>query len=105
MVFEPGSSLSAFPRFMYSLPPSCHAIRVGSFRCERLVEGLQERRIAERLHQAFDGAALLQVSSNRLVPMGGDEDDRDLHAAVGEHPLQIEAGHSWHGDVQYQAMG
>src|ERR1700731_2573191 len=45
------------------------------------IEGLKQRRVAERLEQAFHGTLLEQALIDGLIGLSGDEDDRNLLAA------------------------
>src|ERR1700686_2889363 len=69
------------------------------------IERLAQSRGAEWLEQALHGTPSEQAWTNALVLVSGDEDDRNLFPAKRQLPLEIEAGHARHGDIEDQTSG
>ncbi len=69
------------------------------------IDRLKQRRITEWLKQALHGALFEQARADRVIPVGGDENDRNVLSTKRQFPLEIGSGHARHGDVKDQASG
>src|SRR5262249_10028736 len=69
------------------------------------LERLQQRRLAEGLEQACHGPLGEQAGRVGLIAVRGDEDDRNRVSAPRQFPLELEAGHARHGDVEEETLG
>src|ERR1700680_1663144 len=69
------------------------------------IERLTQRRVAEWLEQALHGTLFEQAWTDGLIPVSGDEDDRNLLPAQRQLALKVGAGHAGHGNVEDQASG
>ena len=54
------------------------------------------------LVEEADGSGVQCAGPNGLVGMGGDENNRNVKAAMRQMILQVDAAHVWHLDVKYQ---
>src|SRR5260370_1340841 len=69
------------------------------------IECLAQSCIAKRLEEALHSARAEQAWANGLVTMRRDEDYWNGLPAQLEFLLQIDPGHTRHGDIENQALG
>src|SRR5262245_20829906 len=69
------------------------------------IDGVQQRRVAERLVQEFHGALLERLLPDAFVFLTRDEDNGNLLPTTFQFLLKVKSGHSWHRDVQDQTPG
>src|SRR5262245_58572794 len=87
------------------IPPGVVMARRPSARTKSRAESLLQGRVAERLEQAIHRALLDQTRPHGVVPMCGDEHNRDRLAAAQQFPVQLGSRHSRHRNVEDQASG
>ena len=72
---------------------------------ERVLHGVEQRLIVERLGEDVERAGLHRPDGERDVGVRGQEDHREIVAAAGESPLQVQAAQPGHADIEQQATG
>src|SRR5206468_542219 len=92
------------PRIYRSMLRRCKAVS-HSRNAQRGIDRLAQRRIAERLEQAVDGALRDQLRTRRLAPVRGHENDRDVLSPTQQFAVEIRPAHSRHGDVEDETLG
>jgi hypothetical protein len=85
--------------------PWCKSMADLSIHSKCAVDGLKQRRVAERLEEALHGALFEQVLTDAPIFIGRNENDRNFEPAKRQFPLEIGSGHARHGDVEDQASG
>jgi hypothetical protein len=69
------------------------------------IERPEQSYVAEWLEQTRHGTLFEHARTGGLIPVSGDEDDRNLLPATHQFPLEIGSGHARHGDVEDQTSG
>src|SRR5262245_29809543 len=85
-------------------PPHRATPRIG-VGLERVEDGAQQPVLLERLLDEIERAFLHRLDRHRHVAVPGEEDDRDVDAALEKLLLEREAGHPWHAHVEHDAGG
>src|SRR5262245_39016889 len=78
------------------------ADRLAHFKCD--IYRLKKRRLAEWLEQALHGPLFEHPWPDGRIFPSGDVNDRNLLPATSQFLLEIRAGHTWHRDVENQAL-
>jgi len=74
-------------------------------RFQRRPEGVEQRRVAERLEEARHSPAGNEAWAEGRVSLSGDEDDRDELAPPIQFLLQVRSTHAGQSDVEDQGAG
>ncbi len=70
---------------------------------QRLANVLDQQLLAERLFEKLGGARLQRPHRDRHVAVPGDDDDRQVRAALHQHTLHFQPAHARHAHVENQA--
>src|SRR5215831_852552 len=68
------------------------------------IDRFTQRRLAEWFEEAFHGALRKQARAEAVIPVGGDEDDRDFLPPSGQFSLELRTGHARNRKVQDEAL-